>query len=535
MFDRVPDFYPTPYNLIERMIDKIYKKDSNYVAPHRKFTILEPSAGMGHIVEGFKKYYEKEFSYTMRYYRSEKEKEKYLNDHLKFDVVEIEQGLSDILRGKGLNVIWDNFLTLDPPKFYDIIIANFPFSDGCDHLLKAINIQERIGGEIVCLINSMTVKNLCFNNRKLLMEKLEMYNADIEYIQHAFLDAHRKTDVEVALIYIEIPMKDKTTMFEKEFNKENVEIKFENIQQLVPNMSKIERLVFEYDMIKKNGIELFKEEMRINLLLDGVGLKSSISLCNKSSRPEAIGVNKFIEDLNLQYWQKFIDETNLRGKLPTKLRNNFTYNMEHRKDIAFTTQNAYYFYEELTKSIPISYEETVAEVFNKITSQHYYSDREWEKNIYGYNGWKSNNGFKINKKAIMGCYLDTYSYSLPETLLDLMLIFENISGIKNNYDYRELTEQIKRAEKKIELASITIDAYKKGTIHVTFNNKDHLEIFNILAGKGNKTLPPDFCEKPYQDMNEDEKRIVKDFGINTEQYNMLLAKAGRKDYLRLMG
>ena len=51
----------------------------------------------------------------------------------------------------------------------------------------------------------------------MLQEKLNQYNADIKYIEHGFVDAERKTDVEIALIYINVPMQDKETMFEKEF------------------------------------------------------------------------------------------------------------------------------------------------------------------------------------------------------------------------------------------------------------------------------------------------------------------------------
>ena len=78
------------------------------------------------------------------------------------------------------------------------------------------------------------------------------YNANIEYIEQAFSDAERKTDVEIALIYLEIPMKDTTSMFEKQFKRENINLKFNDINSLTVKMNPLEKLVFEYNIIKND-------------------------------------------------------------------------------------------------------------------------------------------------------------------------------------------------------------------------------------------------------------------------------------------
>jgi len=36
-------------------------------------------------------------------------------------------------------------------KEYSLIILNPPFSNGCKHLLKALEMQQRNGGAVVCL------------------------------------------------------------------------------------------------------------------------------------------------------------------------------------------------------------------------------------------------------------------------------------------------------------------------------------------------------------------------------------------------
>jgi len=53
------------------------------------------------------------------------------------------------------------------------------------------------------LLNAETIKNPYSNSRKDLVSKLNKLDAKIEYLQNAFSDADRKTNVETALIYIE--------------------------------------------------------------------------------------------------------------------------------------------------------------------------------------------------------------------------------------------------------------------------------------------------------------------------------------------
>lgn len=90
-------------------------------------------------------------------------------------------------------------------KEYDLIVMNPPFSNGCKHLLKALEMQKRNGGAVICLLNAETLKNPCTNDRQDLQRKLAEYNAKIEYMQDAFLDAERKTAVEIALVKVQLP------------------------------------------------------------------------------------------------------------------------------------------------------------------------------------------------------------------------------------------------------------------------------------------------------------------------------------------
>lgn len=519
MFTDNDQFYPTSKDLVFKMLDKI--SEDKYSLASIKY-ILEPSAGKGDIVQAYREYYNNK--YSNHYWSSKK-----ADEELKFDVIELDNNLSSLLRGQKYNVVWDDFLTFDPPRFYDLIIMNPPFQNGADHLLRAIQIQERVGGKILCLLNAETIKNPYSNQRKHLINLIEKYNGYIEYIENAFSDAERETDVETAMVYINVPMTNTETMFEKEFKRDNPDIHVDNLQSLMPTMNKLEKLVFEFNLVKNSSIELFKEHMRLKKLLDGFGIQSTLNICDDKVHADKLTVNEYINKLTLSYWDKFIQETDFRNRLPSKLRDNFNCNIEKQKDIAFTIENVKYFYEELINSIPQSYEETVARIFNELTNEHCYTESVWNKTVHYFTGWKTNKAWKIEGKNIIPCY-HGYMYRIPDTLKDLNIVFENISGIKDNIDNKDIIDAITKYEKNIETKHFILDSYKKQTLHITYKNKDHLRMFNILAGKGLNFLPPDFGKKKYSDMNDKEKNLVKEFGLTVQEYNTLSVT---NNYLRL--
>ena len=185
------DFYPTPVELIEEML--------NGIRLYRVHSILEPSAGKGDIVEFLK---EKEDNADKDYHTIK----------LDIDCIEKDPNLRSILKGKEFRVVHDDFLTYDTMKEYDLIIMNPPFSNGSKHLLKAIEMQRKNGGAIVCLLNAETLRNQCSNERIMLSRMLEEYHADVQYIQGAFTDSERRTGVEVALIKVQLPAVKRTSL-----------------------------------------------------------------------------------------------------------------------------------------------------------------------------------------------------------------------------------------------------------------------------------------------------------------------------------
>ena len=97
---------------------------------------------------------------------------------------------------------------------WNTILMNPPFSNGDEHLLKAISLAEKTGSTIVCLLNAETIRNPFSNKRKALLQKLKEYHAEYEYVQNAFASgtsAERHADVEVVIISLSVPSPFKET------------------------------------------------------------------------------------------------------------------------------------------------------------------------------------------------------------------------------------------------------------------------------------------------------------------------------------
>lgn len=523
MFQGNKDYFPTPIDLARKMLDKLpygWKREIKYV--------LEPSAGSGNLIEHYKSIWGEGVTIDGRYYKG--------NDNpcnVKFDAVEIDDRLVNILRGKGINVVHNDFLTYKPNRYYDLIFCNLPFSDCEHHLLKCIEIQGRIGGKIIAITSASILKNTYSKTRQELALKLEKLNADIEYVQDGFIDAERSTGVEIAIIYIDIPLLAKETMFERDFKRDNHDMKFEEFNSVAIKRNKLEQLVFEYQLIIDSTTKLFEEKLRIDKLLNGFGLQNKISIANDLTRAEKITVNDFIESTNQLFWDKFIEETKFSDRLPSKLKDKFRSNMQKQKNISFNLENVRYFYEELMKEIPESYEETVAKVFKDITQEYAYTGSTWDKTIRYYNSWKTNKSYCVSKRAIIPCYNDGYMYNLPRILVDLNIIFNNITGIQ--YDItndKKVLDEVSSYGKKIDTEHFILDSYKKPSLHITFKDSKALAVFNLLAGKGIGWLKGDFDNKPYEDMSDEEKEIVITLGFEPCDFNKM--QLGKQDYLRLL-
>lgn len=220
------EFYPTPEELVNKMLDGV---NLNYVK-----TVLEPSAGKGNIIQGLKNH--------ARY------------QNLDIDCIEINKDLRNCLKGAGYRVVGDDFLTYTTMKQYDLIVMNPPFSNGDAHLMKALKMQQGHGGAVIALVNAETIRNPYTNLRKELVQLIENAGGTAEYIEHAFLEAERQTEVEVALVRVKFPEPERISSIMDKLQKEKAvkESDPEERQHLADN-DFIKAIVDQYQMEIKAG------------------------------------------------------------------------------------------------------------------------------------------------------------------------------------------------------------------------------------------------------------------------------------------
>lgn len=536
MFKEQKDFYPTPRHLIDKMLFGI---DFKMIR-----SILEPSAGSGNIVEVLK---EKEKFHSTYY------------NKVTFDIdcVEIDSNLQHILKGKGFRVVHDDFLTYNTRKEYDLIVANFPFSNGCKHLLKALEMQERNGGAIVCLLNAETLKNPYSNERMVLQRKLTECNAQVDFIQDAFKDAERKTSVEVALIKVQLPKVERASFILDGLKKAQEQKEVKEIEstylvdrdffKAIVNQYKMEveagcKLIKEYYAMKPFILSSFEKDNSTGETIQTGGCMLSLDISsNKEKYTNKLSINNYIKEVRLKYWKALFENKKFIGNLTNNLRSDYYNKVAELKDYDFSLYNIYQLKMDMQKNVVKGIEETIVALFDELSHKHHWYN-ETSNNIQYYNGWKTNKAYIINKKVIIplsgfrdmeyswGRFQPTH-YDVIRKLQDMEKCFNYLDG--GLTEAIDLEESLKFAEeygetKNIQLKYFTVTFYKKGTCHIVFNNEELLKKFNIFGSQHKGWLPPSYGKQSYQDMTTEERAVVNEFEGEKEYKKVM---SNRKYYL----
>ncbi len=404
---------------------------------------------------------------------------------------------------------------------------NPPFKDGDKHLLKAIELQSK-GGQIVCLLNAETLRNPYSNSRKDLIIKLNQLNADVEFIEDAFIDAERKTGVEVALINITIPKPEYNSTIIADLKQEE---RFKNNtinNNQVIHSDFLVGLVERYNFEVKAGLKLIDEYNSLKpLMLDSLDeneypnpiLELKIRTDRYSTDFNTIK-NDYIKLLRNKYWKALFTSNEFMQLFTSNLRTEYYNKVAELQNYDFSLFNIYSIRKELSKELITGVEDTILNLFEELSHKHHYYN-EKSSNIHYYNGWKTNKAYKINKKVIIplngfsrwDSSID-YDYNVKNKLSDIEKVFNYLDGgITDNINIEKTLDQAKEEHqtRKIELKYFYVTFYKKGTCHIEFKDLDLLHKFNLFGSQKLGWLPPSYGYKVYKDMTTEEKRVINEF------------------------
>jgi len=497
-------FYPTPKNLAEKMIEKIEGEPCN---------ILDPSAGKGDILNAVNE------KYSYSYHR------------LNLAAIEIDTKLQAILRGQKIKVIDSDFLAFAGLDKFDLILMNPPFDEGDKHLLKALDVMYR--GQIICLLNAETLRNPYTNTRKILVSRLDELDAEIEFIQDAFVNAERPTGVEVALINIVITHNVEEDLFTGcNDTTSPVTDTAENTTTEIAQGKNIEEMIYDYqqtiDACTQTITDYYKNYRRTGKYL-GLNCEAN-KYCSHSddmtTQMQDI-LNETIVAVRKDYWLSTLDLDEINSRLTSDKRNELYHQLETYGDMEFTAANVRQFVVNLIGSYKKTLMDAVLKLFDKFTD-HSYNNGPNEKNVHYFNGWKTNSAWKINRRIVIpiygGCWGSPFTgyngkwelnHNIDDQLHDIDLVMRYFDGKILSWD-TSLNEAVNSAfgsgqNRNIESKYFICSCFKKGTIHLTFKDEDILRQFNKAACVGKNWLPQDYGVKPYTALTTGEKSVVDEF------------------------
>ena len=454
----------------------------------------------------------------------------------------------------GIHIVADDFLSFEAFKQYDLILMNPPFSDGDKHLLKALDIQKVHGGSVVCILNAETIRNPYTETRKALVHLLEEYHADIEYIEDAFCSAERTTGVEIALIKVNIPKKERDDSIFDRMAKE------EHYKEFIPDECNeievtdfITSIVNRYKVEIKSGLELIRiyEDMQPYLQHSfdkGENRYVDPLICLKDTKGDKLTVNEYVRSVRLKYWRALLSNKKFVGKLTSTLQKEYRTSVNRFADYDFSEFNIRALLTEMNCQIKSGIEEEIDKMYDRLTEEHSYYP-ECQKNRHYYSGWKTNKAWKIDKKVILPCYGvfgswdgRPYAHEAYSTLADIERILNFFDGnMSAEVDLRTAIEACfhNGVTKNIQTKFFKATFYKKGTVHITFTCPDLIDRFNIYAAQSRGWLPPCYGKKTYEEMSDEEKTVVDEFQ-GKEKYEEILKKSDyylqnpvKNDILRL--
>ena len=517
-------FYPTPRALADKLLEGI-----NW---HFVHSVLEPSAGKGDLANAVVDRLRR-----VNWHNKHEDAVKACD----IDCIEIDPVLRQTLTGQGFRVVHDDFLTFETQKRYHLLLMNPPFDHGAQHLMKALELMER-GGMIRCILNAETIRNPFSDTRRQLCKKLVGYGAKIDFVEAAFTKAERKTDVEVALVSVDIPAVelDSTIMDDMRkaptYKAQEVPAEYAEIVRY----NAIDEWVNRYNFEVACGLRLMDEyKAMMRCMPEETGLTEGSFLTLQvhihGGKETNATPNEYIRQVRGKYWRAIFQQPTFTDKLTYNLLQELHDYVNTLMDYDFTAYNILTLLMKMNQKVVGGVEQTILNLFDDWTGKYHWSDTT--SNRHYYDGWKTNDCFAVRKKVIVPFYgsydnwrsvSHFYASNFVRKFRDIEKVFDFLDSCRTEWKgtveaaFRDAEET--QNTKNIDTKYFTVTFFKKGTAHFVFKDMELLEKFNIFAAKYKNWLPPSYGKKHYNDMTPEEQHVVDSFQ-GRERYEHVMAHA----------
>lgn len=453
------DFYPTPTNVIEQMLDGIQISGKAF---------LEPSAGNGNIVDALIKKGAKQVLFC-----------------------EIEPDLAVLASKKGGQFMKGDFLKVEKEQVSHIsaIIMNPPFSADEKHILHAWNIAPS-GCVIVALCNTNTLEvETRWGTRKELCETINSFGTRID-LGSCFQDAERKTNVEVSMVHLYKPAQAGEYEFDGYFDM------FEEAEQQQENgimkHNEIRAIVNSYVGAVKMFDYVFELESRINEMIEPLNGRHSLikfgAFQSTGRDITQLSRGAFKKELQKKAWLSIFGKMDMERYVTRKLQGDINKFVEMQVNVPFTMTNIYRMFELIAGTNSQRMKAVLLEVFERICS---YS----AENSTAGQSWKTNSNYMINKRFIIPYAAEmNYSgkmsidYRNRDEIDDIVKAIYYLKGLRwsgtdSISNWLQYWRNGLEFGQWYEFGVFRLKGFKKRTLHFEFVNQDDWTIFNIEVAK----------------------------------------------------
>lgn len=467
------DFYPTPKEVIEKMLEDTDVND--------KF-ILDPSAGSGNIID----YCKGKFAKNCYAY-------------------EILPTLRKILESK-CQIIGEDFLVARTEEIshINLIVMNPPFSEEEDHILHAWNIAPD-GCEIISLCNSSIILN-AHTQKQNQITSLIKDNGSFENLGNVFKNAERQTNVEIGLIKLKKPFNENDHEFDNYFSYD------EDVED-IPTEAGLVTYDFVRDCVNRyvEAVKLYDSAMemnkKINDLTKLVG-GGSIEFGAKWKHNEHGEITRevFKKELQKTSWYWLFEKFDMNDYVTQGVKKDLNKFIEQQSNVPFTMTNIYKMIELIIGTHESRMKQVICEAFDLICS---FSN----ENHTGGETWKTNSNYMINKKFIVPYIIEMVPYHDSIGMNYFSYNGEKIEDIRKALNYitgkitkkqKNKSEQIEKNEKEDDFSTglskllsnkkilpgeifnwchFKCKGFKKGTMHFEFLDENTWAKFNIEVAK----------------------------------------------------
>ena len=485
-FSYNPDFYPTPKEVINKML-----MDDSPAG----LVVLEPSAGSGNIARALREAGAAEVL-----------------------TCEIDPNLQPILRRDGFRLIASDFMsvTAEQVSHVNMIVMNPPFSQGVRHIQHAYDIAPA-GCVIVALCNSSNLESSYYSHYREFAELVNLrgYSEDLGDV---FSTAERRTACRVSLVklwkegqgadefngyfsaYEESDQSgngETAGLMQYNFLRDIVNRYVEAVKLfdgVLEATEKINRAASFVDYTVETD-EKTGEQKAVKHEYGAIPVKFEAVTYNRNSgRAEATTIDHatYKKELQKYYWRIIFKKMNMEKYATRELREQINRFIEQRQNVPFTMSNIYRVIETVVKTNGQRMTRALCEAFDTIcslsaenstagetwkTNSNYMVNRrficDWITSMSSYGGymevndWSDQNGAKMNDVTKALCYMTGKEFA----------------EIGNLGDHcRKHRDEIEWG-KWFEWGFFRCRGYKKGTMHFEFIDENVWARFNQEVAK----------------------------------------------------